>query len=104
MTIVLDNPKNFESVEEAREWMWQQLQALEQGFNSGREFLVLDERTEAPHKLINGMLAFASGVIIPNPSPPGPPVTGWDPLETGVVLGDNKGLYFYYNGTWQKVV
>lgn len=91
MTIVLDNPKNFEGVEEAREWMWQQLQALEQGFNSGREFIALDERFEEPKKLKNGMIVLANGVV-----DAGPPVTGWDP-------GAGQGVYAYYGGAWHKL-
>lgn len=83
MTIVLDNPKNFESVEEVREWMWQQLQALEQGFNSGREFIALDERHEEPKKLFTGLTALADG-------------TDWNP-------GSGAGVYTYYGAAWHKL-
>lgn len=83
MTIVLDNPKNFTDLNEMREWVWQQFQALEQGFNSGREFVILDERHEVPNKLILGMTVLADG-------------TNWNP-------GSGAGVYTYYGGAWHKL-
>lgn len=83
MTVVLDNPRNFDDPAQAREWIWQQLQALEQGFNSGREFLMLDERHEPPKKLKPGMTVLADG-------------TDWNP-------GSGAGVYTYYGGAWHKL-
>ena len=83
MTIVLDNPVNFDNPEQAREWVWQQLQALEQGFNSGREFITLDKRYEEPNKIVEGMTVLADG-------------TTWNP-------GSGAGVYTYYGGAWHKL-
>ena len=65
-----------------KEWADKEFRQIENEFNL-QDFLYLSKRNVAPAKPKEGMTAFADG-------------TNWNP-------GGGKGVYTYYNGTWNKL-
>jgi len=80
-------------------WLEDVKRALESAFNFGADGLLLKKLYTAPAKPREGLIAFASGI----PNPGLNESVGWDPLGTGVNPGDNKGIYCFYNSTWNRL-
>lgn len=83
MTINLDPPAKYETLEAAVTWVWDQLKLIEGGFNSARTFVHLKSLHAEPAKLKTGLVVLADG-------------TDWDP-------GTGEGVYVYYADAWHKL-
>lgn len=84
MAVQFERPVKFNDADAVAQWVWLQLQSLEDALNVGQKVVKLSQSHKEPDKLEDGMIVLADGV-------------DWNPTLGG------QGYYGYYNGAWHKL-
>lgn len=83
MAFEVGPPPGTNSVADALEYVFEELQKVRDEFESARDILYLVERHTEPEKPREGMIALADG-------------SDWDP-------GSGRGVYVYLSGAWDPL-